>query len=59
VNNAHRVVLEAIAGLAHKKRLLRGDPATLPGAAPDPAALRYPVAPAGTDRTDHRPHDED
>jgi agmatinase len=42
VNNAHRVVLETLAALAHKKRALSGGTVTLPGAAPDPARLRYP-----------------
>ena len=42
VNNAHRVVLEALAGLAHKKREQAGGPVTRPGYRPDPASLRYP-----------------
>jgi agmatinase len=46
VNNAHRVVLEVLAGLAHKQRQLRGCPVTLPGVAPDPDRLRYPATPA-------------
>ncbi|CAN5595599.1 agmatinase [soil metagenome] len=42
VNNAHRVVLEALAGLAHKKRERAGGAVTRPGRRPDPASLRYP-----------------
>ena len=42
VNNAHRVVFEALAGLAYKKRALRGGTPGLPGTAPDPARLRHP-----------------
>lgn len=43
VNNAHRVVLEVLAGLAHKKRELAGGTVTRPGHRPDPASLRYPA----------------
>ncbi|MET3808100.1 agmatinase [Nakamurella sp. UYEF19] len=43
VNNAHRVVLEALAGLAHKKRERAGGDVTRPGYRPDPASLRYPA----------------
>jgi agmatinase len=43
VNNAHRVVLEALAGLAHKKRERAGGNVTRPGYRPDPASLRYPA----------------
>jgi hypothetical protein len=42
VNNAHRVIFEVLAGLAYKKRALRGEGPDLPGTAPDPARLRYP-----------------
>ncbi len=43
VNNAHRVVLEVLAGLAHKKREPAGGTVTRPGHRPDPASLRYPA----------------
>lgn len=43
VNNAHRVMLEALAGLAHKKRERAGGMVTRPGYRPDPASLRYPT----------------
>ena len=49
VNNAHRVMLEALAGLAHKKRERAGGAVTRPGTRPDPASLRYPL-----DLDDHR-----
>ena len=42
VNNAHRVVLETLAGLAHKKRHRAGATASAPGRLPDPTRLRYP-----------------
>ncbi len=42
VNNAHRVILEVLAGLAHKKRERAGGDVTRPGHRPDPAILRYP-----------------
>jgi agmatinase len=42
VNNAHRVVFEVLAGLAHKKRERRGGTPTLPGDRPDAGRLRYP-----------------
>jgi agmatinase len=45
VNNAHRVILEALGALATKKREKAGGPVTRPGTRPDPARLRYPVAP--------------
>ena len=47
VNNAHRVMLEALAGLAHKKRERAGGTVTRPGYRPDPASLRYPSPPVG------------
>jgi agmatinase len=34
VNNAHRVVMEALAALAHRKRAAAGGAPGLPGAAP-------------------------
>jgi len=44
VNNAHRVVLETLASLAHKKRHRQGHGTVdLPGTAPDPDRLRYPA----------------
>ena len=43
VNNAHRVMLEALAGLAHKKRERAGGLVGRPGTRPDPASLRYPA----------------
>jgi agmatinase len=52
VNNAHRVVLETLAALAHKKRELAGVDVTRPGTRPDPATLRRPVAPTEWSRTD-------
>ena len=45
VNNAHRVMLEALGALATKKREQAGGEVTRPGTAPDPATLRYPVEP--------------
>ncbi len=50
VNNAHRVVLEALAGLAHKKRERAGGVVSRPGSRPDPAGLRYPALPPGSAR---------
>jgi agmatinase len=46
VNNAHRVILEALGALATKKREKAGGEVTRPGTRPDPARLRYPVEPA-------------
>ena len=43
LSNAHRVMLEALAGMAHKKRELAGGVVTRPGHRPDPASLRYPT----------------
>ena len=48
VNAAHRVVLETLGALAHKKRHRAGGPVTRPGAAP----LRYPVEPDTWSRPD-------
>ena len=45
VNNAHRVILETLGGLATKKREREGGAVTRPGTRPDPARLRYPVEP--------------
>jgi agmatinase len=45
VNAAHRVVLETLGALAHKKRERSGGPVTRPGARPDPAGLRHPPVP--------------
>ena len=44
VNAAHRVVLEMLGALAHKKRERAGGEVTRPGTRPDPASLRYPPA---------------
>ncbi len=45
VNAAHRVALEAMGALAHKKRERAGGQVTRPGVRPDPASLRYAVEP--------------
>jgi len=52
VNAAHRVVLETLGALAHKKRERAGGPVTRPGVAPDPSTLRHPVEPAEWSRPD-------
>lgn len=44
-NNAHRVVLEVLGALAHKRRQQAGAPVTRPGYAPDPATVRYAPQP--------------
>jgi agmatinase len=46
VNAAHRVVLETVAALAHKKRERAGGRVTRPGTRPRPESLRYPAEPA-------------
>jgi len=52
VNVAHRVVLEALAALAHKKRERAGGTVGRPGSRPDPSTLRYVTAPPTWSRPD-------
>jgi agmatinase len=56
VNAAHRVVLETLGALAHKKRERAGGAVTRPGSRPDPASLRYPTQPEGWSRPEGSGH---
>jgi agmatinase len=52
VNAAHRVVLETLAALAHKKRERAGGTVGRPGSRPDPSSLRHATAPRTWSRPD-------
>jgi arginase family enzyme len=59
VNAAHRVVLETLGALAHKKRELAGGSVTRPGTRPDPAILRHPTEPSTWSRPEGTGHTYD